>query len=233
MARFAEAQHRVATMKLVDDLDEQALLEDLLDDSKPPVPRDCAHLHYLFYTPFRYVPHSASRFRGAGDARGVLYAAETLRTAAAEAAFHLLRFYIESPDTGFPSGPTEKTAFRLGYETAARFDLTGTTDPALTDPVDYTATVALAEALRAEGAEVIRYRSVRDPDAGANIAILTCAAITSTAPEDRAIWHFWLKSDRVIAREHAGGGESHEFSHTAFDGDPRVRDWLSRRDASG
>ena len=36
--RLVEAQNRISTMKLVDDLDEQETLEELLDDSKPPVP---------------------------------------------------------------------------------------------------------------------------------------------------------------------------------------------------
>ena len=41
-------------MKLVDTLAEQALLEDLIESSKPPVPVECRHLHYLLSTPFRY-----------------------------------------------------------------------------------------------------------------------------------------------------------------------------------
>ena len=41
-------------MSLVDTLEEQALLEEVLDDSKPAVPEDCRNLHYLLFTPFRY-----------------------------------------------------------------------------------------------------------------------------------------------------------------------------------
>ncbi|HEY1229585.1 MAG TPA: RES domain-containing protein, partial [Ramlibacter sp.] len=36
--RGVEAQHRVATMRLVDTLREQDLLEQLLEQSKPPLP---------------------------------------------------------------------------------------------------------------------------------------------------------------------------------------------------
>ena len=39
--------------RLLDEFDEQALLEELLDESKPPVPSECRHLHYLLSTPFR------------------------------------------------------------------------------------------------------------------------------------------------------------------------------------
>jgi hypothetical protein len=52
--RLVEAQHRVSTMKLVDTLPEQRLLESTLDATKPPLPPECHHLHYLFSTPFRY-----------------------------------------------------------------------------------------------------------------------------------------------------------------------------------
>ena len=59
--RGVEAQHRVATMKLVDTLEEQAELERLLEDSKPPLPRGTASLHYLLMTPFRYTSRHPSR----------------------------------------------------------------------------------------------------------------------------------------------------------------------------
>ena len=62
----------VSTMALVDTLEEQALLEQLLDDSKPSVPLECRGLHYLLFTPFRYgapYPHG-SRFRAAGGTPG-------------------------------------------------------------------------------------------------------------------------------------------------------------------
>ena len=54
--RGVEAQHRVATMRLVDDLQEQALLERLLEDSKPRLPPEAKGAHYLLFTPFRYAP---------------------------------------------------------------------------------------------------------------------------------------------------------------------------------
>ena len=40
--RGVEAQHVIATMKLVDNADEQQLLEELLETSKPAPPRDRA-----------------------------------------------------------------------------------------------------------------------------------------------------------------------------------------------
>ena len=52
-------------MALVDTMAEQQRLEQLLDESKPPVPPECRSLHYLLATPFRYgAPYpGGSRFR--------------------------------------------------------------------------------------------------------------------------------------------------------------------------
>ena len=93
--RLVEAQHRVSTLKLTDTLAEQALLEDLIDNSKPAIPPECRHLDFLIATPFRYgavYPHG-SRFRRAGRTLGVYYAAETQATAVAEMAFYRCLLY--------------------------------------------------------------------------------------------------------------------------------------------
>ena len=54
--RLVEAQHRVSTLKLVDNLAEQAALEAILEDTKPALPEECRALDYLLATPFRYRP---------------------------------------------------------------------------------------------------------------------------------------------------------------------------------
>ncbi len=79
--RLVEAQHRVSTLKLVDTLEEQALLEDLIEATKPALPPEARGLDYLLATPFRYdAPYPVgSRFRRAGRTPGVFYAAETPR----------------------------------------------------------------------------------------------------------------------------------------------------------
>ena len=86
-------------MKIVDTLAEQGLLETLLERSKPPVPPECRHLHYLLATPFRYgAPYpTGSRFRRAGHTPGVFYASTSASTAIGELVFHRLLFFAESP----------------------------------------------------------------------------------------------------------------------------------------
>src|SRR5438105_5181512 len=81
--RLVEAQHRISTLKLVDTVEEQAALEDLVQGTKPALPPECRHLHYLLATPFRYgaAYPTGSRFRRAGLSEGVFYAAEEPHTA--------------------------------------------------------------------------------------------------------------------------------------------------------
>ena len=94
--RGVEAQHVVATMRLVDSLQEQEMLESILEASKPPPPPDAGNRsHYLLVTPFRYRSPTPSRFRRAGDV-GVWYGAEELTTACTELAYWRWRFLISS-----------------------------------------------------------------------------------------------------------------------------------------
>jgi hypothetical protein len=97
--RAVEAQHHVSTMKVVETLAEQGLLEEVLERAKPPVPTECRHLHYLLATPFRYgAPYPAgSRFRRPGFTAGVFYGSSVPATAVAELAFHRLLFFAAEP----------------------------------------------------------------------------------------------------------------------------------------
>src|SRR5690348_11205267 len=81
--RAVEGQDLVATMRLVDTIEEQDLLEQILEEGKPPAPVGLSRLHYLIATPFRYPPQQhGSRFRAPADP-GVFYAAESIRAACA------------------------------------------------------------------------------------------------------------------------------------------------------
>jgi hypothetical protein len=68
--RVVESQSRVATLKLVDTLDEQAILEAELEGSKPLIPASCVHLDTLLATPFRYAPYRVAKPGGAGQSKG-------------------------------------------------------------------------------------------------------------------------------------------------------------------
>mgnify|MGYP001275827799 CR=1 FL=1 len=151
--RAVEAQHVVATMALVDTLEEQAQLERLIEESKPPLPAGATGLHYLLFTPFRYPPPgSGSRFRRPGDP-GVFYGAEAVRTACAEVGYWRWRFLRDSPGLE-RIDPKPQTVFRAAVASPA-IDLRK--PPYLrrrrqwTDPNDYQACQALAARVDAAG----------------------------------------------------------------------------------
>jgi hypothetical protein len=223
--RIVEAQHVVATLKLVDTLAEQQVLEEILEATKPPVPPECRHLHYLLATPFRYgAPYpGGSRFRRAGYTPGVFYASQTVSTALAEMAFRRLLFFAESPHTPWPINASEYTAFAVRFRTGAGLDLM---EPPLaraardwTHPTDYGRCHALADAAREAGVEVLRYQSARDAN-GRNTALLTCRAFRSREPVARQTWRLHLGTPGVRAI-----GDGHRrlaFPREAFANDPRI-----------
>ncbi|MFT4279338.1 MAG: RES family NAD+ phosphorylase [Rhodopseudomonas sp.] len=224
--RIVEAQHHASTMKLTDSLAEQALLEQLIDDTKPPVPRDGVRLDYLLMTPFRYSASNplGSRFRRPFAEAGVFYASGLPRTAIAEAVFHRLRFFAESPATPWPQNPGEYTSFAVDLDTGQAIDvatLPAADAVAVLAPDSYEAGQALGDAARAAGIDVIRYRSVRDPDGGDNVAVLSPGAFAAKAPVDRQSWriHFDRNGARAICE---APRSSLAFGRGAFESDPRM-----------
>jgi hypothetical protein len=224
--RAVEAQHRVSTMKVVDSLAEQSLLETLLERTKPAVPVECRHLHYLLATPFRYgAPYpTGSRFRRAGLTPGVLYGSTTAGAAVTEMAFHRLLFYADAPALPFPANAGEFTVFSARFRTSAGLDLTASPFDAdvarWTDLTDYAACQDLADRAREASVEVLRYRSARDPR-GINLAILTCRAFASREPVERQTWRLHLGSGGVRAVCDFPE-DRREFDRAAFAADPRI-----------
>lgn len=214
-------------MKLVDSLAEQDLLETVLERTKPPLPPECRHLHYLLATPFRYgAPYPlGSRFRPAGMTPGVFYASAAPATAVAEMAFHRLLFFAESPGTPWPANAGEFTAFAVEYRTASGLDLTRAPFDVhrarWTHCTDYRACHRLAEAARAAGLEVVCYESARDPAGGTNVALLTCRAFRSREPIARQTWRVDLGPAGVRA-SCAFPDARLEFGRQAFARDPRI-----------
>lgn len=217
----------VSTMKLVDGTLEQTVLEEILEETKPPVPAECRHLDYLLSTPFRYRPYPhSSRFRRSGLTPGVWYGAEQPETAAAEMVFYRFLFYAESPETPFPDDAAEYTALSALISTPVSIDLTAGTlanDTAhWTHLTDYGACQDLADMARSIGAEVIRYMSVRDAEGYANLAVLSCRAFAEAHPVERQTWRIRIgRTGAQALREHPRLGL--DFGFEAFAPDPRLK----------
>lgn len=194
--RVVESQSQVATLELVDDLEEQKLLEELLEETKPG--RLPAGPHYLIATPFRYPPLRHGSRYGTIDQRGIFYGSERVETALAELAFYTLVFVDHA--AGFEMPTVDKTAFTFGYATEVALDTTAgafdETRERLDAPGDYSESQRVGRLARDAGAEVIRFRSVRCPDGGANLGVLSIEALE---PDPRAMagWTMRVHDGRV------------------------------------
>jgi len=197
--RVIEAQHLRVTRRWVHDDSDQALLEELLETTKPAPPNfedaegkhvDLSGHHYLLCTPFRYRPplRGGTRFGGVMDPP-VWYAAEDVATALAERSFHLLREYTRAPGVTAPSF-NEWADFNIRVQTQRGIDLYDEAfEPhrtGLESKIDYQQPQSLARDCRAQHVQAIRFRSARDPEQadhnparGKNLAVLTPIAFAS------------------------------------------------------
>ena len=200
--RAVEAQHVASTKALVDTVAEQAVLERLVESSKPPVPRDVARLglHWLLFTPFRYgPPPGGSRFRGPNDP-GVFYGAEQARTACAEVGYWRWRHLRDTPGIA-TMPPRPQTVFKVPVAGSAidlrqsPFDVD---DARWTHRSDYSDCQALGRAARAALVQLVRYASVRDSRHGACGAVLDAAAFANAAPTEQQGWILTVTQTRVV-----------------------------------
>jgi hypothetical protein len=190
--RVVEAQHRIATRKLVDSDREQAVLEELLESAKPPLPADAASLHYLLVTPFRYPPLTyGSRFASRWQ-RGIWYGSERIETALAEVAYYRLVF-LEGTEADLAPLETELTAFTAAVATSRGIDLASSAferwRAVLTSKTSYAATQPLGAAMREAGVEAFRFLSARDAGGGVNVGLFTPAAFGAARPRGLQTWH--------------------------------------------
>lgn len=210
--RMVESQQQAATMNLVDSLEEQDLLEQLLDNVKPPYAKHAEGRHYLIKSPFRYPPlKHGSRF-GSRQQPSFFYASEVITTTLAECAYYRLVFLhdMQTPYQGYVN--SEHMSFSVNVESHNMTDLTQIDDESiqaiLQHPSNYHTTQAVGHQLVESGGEVIRYFSARHQQ-GVNVALSTSTCITSSAPEQQTRWQFQSRHDKVVMRSEIG--EMHHF----------------------
>ena len=188
VCRMVGTQEYAATLSLVDNLDEQAVLESILDGYKPPHGENSQDRHYLFSAPFRYPPQQyGSRF-GARYEPSYFYASESVACCLAEAAFY--RFVlIEGTEKPFDMLiRSQHSLFYVNVQSDHAVDLCAVADEdiqtSLKHPSSYAVTQDMGKYSREIGAKVIRYFSARHGHEGVNIAVDDHNTITSNAPEN-------------------------------------------------
>lgn len=194
LIRVVESQEQIATNSLVDHLEEQAALEHMLEDSKPPLQQNVsADLDYLLTTPFRYPPLKyGSRF-GSRFEPSLFYASLSLTTAFAETGYYRFLF-LRGMDSPPPSGKfvTQHTVFSVNYATQSGFKLHlppfSDYEAHLTSPNNYAATQKLGTAMRNQGVTAFEYKSARDINHDLNAALFNPTALTSTKPNNKEQW---------------------------------------------
>ena len=191
--RLVESQEQVATNRLVDTLSEQALLEGLLESTKPPVPPAAAPtLDYLLSTPFRYPPlRHGSRF-GRRSEPSLFYASRTLAAVLAECAYYRFVFWAGMAEPPADSMTTQHSLFGVPIATTRGLRLQNAPFAGhraiLASPTEYAATQTLGTLLRDAGYEAFEYVSARDPGGELNVALFTPLALAANRPSFTQEW---------------------------------------------
>jgi hypothetical protein len=190
--RVVEAQHRISTRPLVDSLEEQKVLEDIIEEVKPPTAagKRFAGLHFLLFTPFRYPPlRGGSRF-GRADERAIWYGAEQVETALAEKAYYQLLF-LDGTAADISEVQCDWTAFSVGIRTPKGIDLTSSPFAELraeiSSPTSYGVSQDLGKAMRADGIEAFTFFSARCPLGGINFGLFE-PVFTEKNPRQQQTW---------------------------------------------
>jgi len=191
--RLVESQEQIATLGYVDTLDEQALLEAMLDRSKPLYKEDLSAYHYLLSTPFRYPPLKwGSRFGGIHEP-SLFYGGKTVEVTLAESAYY--RFLFWNSMSGIPIKQqikSEHTLFSADYQSPhgvslqqAPFD---SYHHQISSPTQYGQSQQLGTAMRASGVELFEYASARDPQKGICVGLFTVHAFKNKKPKNMSQW---------------------------------------------
>lgn len=219
--RIVESQEQIATTSLVDTAEEQVLLEQILERSKPAALPDEEKYHYLISTPFRYPPLPyGSRF-GVRSSRGIFYGSLALETTLAECAYY--RFVFWSGMSVPPPSEriiTEHTTFAVKIASTRAVTLEQPPfdqfSQAISDPQSYSDSQILGERMRSADVQAFTYCSARDRQEGINIGLFTIDAIKSKKPTRNQQWICTLNAEQVDFLKVHSRSKGHAFTRDQF-----------------
>jgi hypothetical protein len=161
-----------------------------------------------------------SRF-GAKNEPGIWYGSEELRTVFAEKAYYRFVF-LSGPKVDLSPIAVEQTAFRVDLDSRKGIDLTHPPFDAhrasISSKTSYQISQALGRAMRAEGVEAFRYKSARDRDGGANLALFNPKAFARANPRSPQTWLCISEQKKVsFTQKHAFHAPSAAFEFERSD----------------
>lgn len=182
--RLVEQQGAPATRRITDSLDEQAWLEDFLEDSKPDLPgaEECAVRHRLLLTPFRYRKRHGSRFATRWE-RGCSMDPAADSAVCWRAYYELV--FQNGPEDPFPrSSAMRKALFHVGVRTSRGLRLQNHGGKALQarlrDPIDISFCQFIGRQMREAGIEAFEYHSARSNEDVIQLGANSCCVFTGT-----------------------------------------------------
>ncbi len=204
--RLVESQEQIATLGYVDTLDEQALLEEMLEQTKPAYKEDLTAYHYLLSTPFRYPPLKwGSRFGGLHEP-SLFYGGVSVEVTLAESAYY--RFVFWNSMTGLPIKKqirSEHSLFSVAYQSLrgvrlhqAPFDKY---QHEIASPTEYTQSQQLGTAMRTSGVEAFEYPSARDPQKDICVGLFTARAFKHKKPKNMSLWLCETTANEVLFKQ--------------------------------
>ncbi len=218
--RLVENQEQIATRDLVaGDLDKQAVLETLLEPSKPPRVPGTERFDYLLATPWRYPPlRYGSRF-GRRFEPSLFYGGCSATTALAESAYYRWVFLFDM-ETHPDSLHSQHTLYQARYRSERGLRLQqppfADYEAILTHKSDYQETQVLGSALRAVGVEAFEYKSARDPAGGTHVALSSPRALLSEHAENSQAWLCATTETEVVFSYRGQPGEIHRYAIEDF-----------------
>ena len=205
--RVVESQENVATLTIVDTMEEQGVLESLLDEVKPRYRAGTENLHYLIKTAFGYPPLKyGSRF-GTRAMPSYFYSSEEVAVAFAETAYYRFLFFKHLGTPYDEPVDSKHTAFSILLKANACLDLCSNKFASiaekLTDKASYSYCQQVGDwAVNQRGVDLIRFTSARakvldNQHARANLAVVLPSVISSKKPESQETWLCRTTNDRV------------------------------------
>lgn len=217
--RVVESQEEVATLGVVDDIEEQGMLESMLDEVKPAYRAGTEGMHYLLKTAFRYPPLKwGSRF-GSTLMPSYFYASEAQATALCECAYYRFLFLEDMLSPYGQSIRSEYSVFSALVASESSLDLTSMPFRSISADISRPTSYALSQSighwcLEREDIDLIRFASARHPG-GTNVAVANPRAVRSRKPTVQERW-LCLTKPNIVSFSSRASEVSFVFPYSDF-----------------